>query len=141
MVMDEPFGHTADVGGPEAMYKVLQDSYKFIRQHDKEHLIFITETNMQYVELTGHCCDILSVDPYIGAKTQQIGRKVSDDVSGAIREVETRKPVWSIVQAWPWDGDTGGEVYEPTANDIRSFLYQRYLGYVGRVRISLITTP
>ncbi|MBE7025556.1 MAG: hypothetical protein E7408_05825 [Ruminococcaceae bacterium] len=124
MVMDEPFGHTADVGGPEAMYKVLQDSYKFIRQHDKEHLIFITETNMQYVELTGHCCDILSVDPYIGAKTQQIGRKVSDDVSGAIREVETRKPVWSIVQAWPWDGDTGGEVYEPTANDIRSFLYQ-----------------
>lgn len=124
MVMDEPFGHTADVGGVAAMYQLLQDSYKLIRQYDKENLIYMVETNMNHVERAGHCCDILAVDPYIGKNVALRGSWVSKDVAGAISESENRRPVWSLVQAWPWDGDTGGPVYLPDANDIRSFLYQ-----------------
>ena len=125
MVMDEPFGHIADVGGVDAMYQILQDSYKLIRQYDKENLIYMVETNMNHVEKASHCCDILAVDPYVGSRHYaNRGNWVSKDVLGAISASESRKTVWSIVQAWPWDSDQGGEPYLPDENDIRSFLYQ-----------------
>ena len=130
MVMDEPFGHAADAGGPEGMYQWLQDSYKLIRQYDQEHIVYMVETNMDYVGLTGNCVDLLTVDPYVGSKrVASRGSHVSQDVINGIAALGNRKPLTSMVQAWPWNGDDATLTpYMPTANDIRSFLYQSLIG-------------
>ena len=144
MVMDEPFGHIGKVGGADKMYQILQDSYKLIRQYDKEHLIYLVETAMKYVEMAGNCCDLLTVDPYIGVRVNQRGRWVSQDVEDAITAIEGRKPVCAIVQAWKWNGGQGDVYYEPTANDIRSFLYQALISGangLGYCRIEDIVPP
>lgn len=123
MVMDEPFLHAADAGSDEDMYKWLQDSYKFIRQYDKENLIYICECERDSFGYSGAACDLLSVDPYIGSKVDIRAQHVSGFVREAVDVMEGRKPVWSIVQAWQWIGG-GADDYIPSANDIRSFLYQ-----------------
>ena len=142
-IMDEPFGHLADAGGPQGMYKWLQDSYKLIREHDQEHLIYNIENYMNYAHLAANCADLLGIDPYIGIKTDQRGSLVAKECLNVGSAVAGKKPMVAIVQAWNWNGDSGDVWYEPTSNDIRSFLYQALISGmagIGYYRIEN-TTP
>ncbi|MBE7025557.1 MAG: S-layer homology domain-containing protein [Ruminococcaceae bacterium] len=125
MVMDEPFGHEADAGGTEGMYQWLQDSYKFIRQHDKDHLIYICENDPESYGLAASTCDLLAIDPYVGTHADARGDWVYQYAFRANEATEGRKPLWTVVQAWRWIGEGGG--WLPDGNDIRSFLYQALL--------------
>ncbi|MBE7062505.1 MAG: hypothetical protein E7390_01785 [Ruminococcaceae bacterium] len=110
MIMDEPYYNMYQ---PE---KLLEESYRLIREYDEEHPIYILECEEEHFADAAKYGDIFGIDPYIGSGVLQ--NTVSDMVEKAERAVESKKPVVAILQTFLDDG------YFPVAEDVQHMLYQ-----------------
>ncbi len=110
MIMDEPYYNMYQ---PE---KLLEESYRLIREYDETHPIYILECEEEHFADAAKYGDILGIDPYIGSGTLQ--NTVSEMVEKAERAVEGKKPVVAILQTFLDDG------YFPDAEDVQHMLCQ-----------------
>lgn len=117
MVMDEPFvRHENDADGGLKVYEMLKESYKLIRDNDPDHPTYLCENYGYRYDWSSDCVDVLGIDPYPYRKN--IGKLVYDAGMSAAAASEYKKPVYNILQAWPWEG------YEPNSTELRNMAYQ-----------------
>jgi|GEM_PF-1955637 len=113
MNMDEPFLHASDP------HDDLRQTYISIRNYDPYHPVYTTE-QATMLKQSGWYVDILGVDPYPGS-SRAPETYPDEKVTAAIRAVNGRKPVYSVLQAYEWSN------YFPTGDEIRNMLYQSFL--------------
>ncbi len=113
-IMDEPFLHDAHPIVEEKLAK----SYETIHSIDTEHPVLLMETyyDKAVFHLAAKYCDIMMVDPYPAAKTN-LGHYTETVVEAAKKACKYKKAVYSVVQAFEWQG------YLPTGEDVRYQVY------------------
>ncbi|MDD6307864.1 MAG: S-layer homology domain-containing protein [Clostridia bacterium] len=123
MVQDEPFGKLPYFDCIE----MLKDSYKFIRDIDPNHPVYINDNQDITFNWSSKFCDILATDPYPTSSRSKT-TYVTSQMQKARESVQSEKPVWAILQAY-----RGG--FLPSSEEIRSMAYQalfvgaRAIGY------------
>lgn len=121
MVMDEPFGnfphHEAEEG--------LREAYKFIRDLDPKHPVYVLDNQKVTFATTAKYADILATDPYTAAKHDR-ANYVYDQMAAA-KEAAGDKPTYAILQAFRYSG-----VF-PTGAELRSAVYQAFMADAAAV--------
>lgn len=119
IIYDEPFVGYEDEGAEE-IYEELKECYRTIRTYDSDHPTYFCENYGYRYDWSSDCTDILGIDPY--PYTKNIRRFVYDAAVSAARASEHRKPVYNVLQAWPWNN------YEPNSTELRNMAYQAMFG-------------
>ncbi len=121
MVMDEPFAnfphHEAEAG--------LRDAYKFIRDLDPMHPVYVLDNQKITFSVTAKYTDILATDPYTAAKHDRVNYVYNQ--MAAAKEAARDKPTYAILQAFRYSG-----VF-PTGAELRSAVYQAFLADASAV--------
>ncbi len=126
MVMDETFTHFANP------HEDLRKSYILIRENDPNHPVYLCEATSR-LEEAGRYTDILCVDPYPASYEDVYDNNPnspysaaavfpSERVAQAVDAVGDNKPVYSLLQAFRWEGSHPD--YFPTGDELRNMLYQ-----------------
>lgn len=91
-IMDEPWIH----GTQSDVETWLEDSYRLIRQYDKDNIILTVENIPNRYNDTEKYVDVLEIDPYLPAAEAGVYNRVVN----ALNAVENSKTIWTILEAY-----------------------------------------
>ena len=111
-IADEPFIHQLD---PR---QDLENSYRLIRQYDKNNVIFFVEDIEYLIKESSSFADALIVDPYFAAA----GASIYSIVKQAKEDLNFAKPLWGVFQTY-----IHHTAYFNTPDDVRNNNYQALL--------------
>ena len=116
-VVDEPEG----IG--TAPSQAVRDLYQTIKEYDSDHPSAIVVMGAVAAGEYRSATDIMCADPY--PLPDLPVTLVSDVVSGCVRNIESDKPMWCIVQAFDWNAYEGkfNGVHRPTPEEERCMTY------------------
>jgi hypothetical protein len=117
-VVDEPEG----IG--KAPVQPVRDMYQMIKEYDQDHPCTAVIMSPRAAKDYHSCCDIMWTDPY--PVPRQPVTYVSEYVSGAVKNIESDKPLWCIPQAFDWSVWNHGKVdniHRPTDDEERCMTY------------------
>lgn len=119
-IADEPYYQNPDA---DAVRRDLENSYRLIRQYDKDNIITFVENYEEKYAVSSTYSDGLLIDVYEPAS----GAVVYSNIAYAREAAMKDRPIWSILSTFP---DRNGNFNTP--DDVRNNNYQAFLaGAVG----------
>ncbi len=117
MVMDEPYYNIEE---PD---KILEESYKLIRDIDPNHPVFICECVKDHFRDAVKYTDVLAIDPYMyGGSGDSIPYMQYAEylVDKAVKDAMGKKPIYALLQAFEHNG------VMPTGEQVAHMTYQSF---------------